>query len=73
MFKDPFSADITQNGSQFTFFLTAPLQAFCQMTGFALSDSDIVSLFQFFFNGTFSLCQLVLFSSVPIFLLCRKL
>ncbi|PPS16112.1 hypothetical protein GOBAR_AA04465 [Gossypium barbadense] len=41
MFKDPFSADITQNGSQFTFFLTAPLQAFCQMTGFALSDSDI--------------------------------
>ncbi|KAA3461738.1 Protein SCAI [Gossypium australe] len=41
MFKDPFSADITQNGSQFTFFLSAPLQAFCQMTGFALSDSDI--------------------------------
>ncbi|XP_039036485.1 protein SCAI-like [Hibiscus syriacus] len=41
MFKDPSHADIAQNGSQFTFFLTAPLQAFCQMVGFALSDSPI--------------------------------
>ncbi|XVE83101.1 hypothetical protein DITRI_Ditri16bG0060300 [Diplodiscus trichospermus] len=41
MFKDPSSADIIQNGSQFTFFLTAPLQAFCQMVGFSLSDSDV--------------------------------
>ncbi|XP_022751105.1 protein SCAI-like isoform X2 [Durio zibethinus] len=41
MFKDPSSADIAQNGSQFTFFLTAPLQAFCQMVGFSLSDSDM--------------------------------
>ncbi|XP_022740147.1 protein SCAI-like isoform X2 [Durio zibethinus] len=40
MFKDPSIADITQNGSQFTFFLTAPLQAFCQMVGFSLTDSD---------------------------------
>ena len=43
MFKDPSSADITRNGSQFTFFLTAPLQAFCQMVGFSLSDTDMVS------------------------------
>ena len=43
MFKDPSSADIAQNGSQFTFFLTAPLQAFCQMVGFSLSDTDMVS------------------------------
>ncbi|GMI68691.1 hypothetical protein like AT4G40050 [Hibiscus trionum] len=41
VFKDPSLADITQNGSQFTFFLTAPLQAFCQTVGFALSDSTI--------------------------------
>ncbi|KAE8722362.1 histone H3.3-like [Hibiscus syriacus] len=40
-FKDPSAADISQNGSQFTFFLTAPLQAFCQMVGFSLSDSDM--------------------------------
>ncbi|GMI99423.1 hypothetical protein like AT4G40050 [Hibiscus trionum] len=39
--KDPSTADISQNGSQFTFFLTAPLQAFCQMVGFSLSDSDM--------------------------------
>ncbi|KAH7566872.1 hypothetical protein JRO89_XS08G0247200 [Xanthoceras sorbifolium] len=39
-FKDPSSADTTQNGSQFTFFLTAPLQAFCQMVGITSSDSD---------------------------------
>ncbi|XVF17304.1 hypothetical protein REPUB_Repub10bG0108400 [Reevesia pubescens] len=41
MFRTPSSSDITQNGSQFTFFLTAPLQAFCQMVGFSLSDSDM--------------------------------
>ncbi|KAK6237952.1 hypothetical protein QUC31_003421 [Theobroma cacao] len=41
MFKDPSSADIIQNGSQFSFFLTSPLQAFCQMVGFSLSDSDV--------------------------------
>ncbi|KAB2058164.1 hypothetical protein ES319_A11G215600v1 [Gossypium barbadense] len=40
-FKGPSSADITQNGSQFTLFLTAPLLAFCQMVGFSLSDSDM--------------------------------
>lgn len=28
------------NGSQFTFFLTAPLQAFCQMLGLSNSDPD---------------------------------
>ncbi|XP_039058578.1 protein SCAI-like [Hibiscus syriacus] len=40
-FKDPSAADISQNGSQFTFFLTAPLQAFCHMVGFPLSDNDM--------------------------------
>ncbi|XVF61561.1 hypothetical protein PTKIN_Ptkin08bG0139800 [Pterospermum kingtungense] len=39
--KDPSSANITQNGSQFTFFLAAPLQAFCQMVGCSLSESDM--------------------------------
>ncbi|KAK8709977.1 hypothetical protein V6N13_145322 [Hibiscus sabdariffa] len=41
IFKDPSTVDISKNGSQFTFFLTAPLQAFCQMVGFSLSDSDM--------------------------------
>lgn len=42
-FKDPSSADTTQYGSQFTFFLTAPLQAFCQMVGISSSDANVVS------------------------------
>ncbi|KAG6773509.1 hypothetical protein POTOM_020791 [Populus tomentosa] len=41
-FKNPSGVDITHNGSQFTFFLTAPLQAFCQMVGIT-SDSDMDS------------------------------
>ncbi|KAG5245135.1 protein SCAI [Salix suchowensis] len=41
-FKNPSAVDTTHNGSQFTFFLTAPLQAFCQMVGLA-PDSDMDS------------------------------
>ncbi|XP_010266993.1 PREDICTED: protein SCAI-like isoform X2 [Nelumbo nucifera] len=33
VFRNQSGADLTQNGSQFTFFLTAPLQAFCQLLG----------------------------------------
>ncbi|KAA8530813.1 hypothetical protein F0562_005563 [Nyssa sinensis] len=39
-FKSPTGADVTQKGSQFTMFLTAPLQAFCQLVGLASSDND---------------------------------
>ncbi|KAL0686607.1 hypothetical protein Bca4012_086284 [Brassica carinata] len=41
--ENPSSADDTAaalNGSQFTFFLTAPLQAFCQMLGLSNSDPE---------------------------------
>uniref|UniRef100_A0A6M2EAR4 RGS domain-containing protein n=1 Tax=Populus davidiana TaxID=266767 RepID=A0A6M2EAR4_9ROSI len=41
-FKNPSAVDTAHNGSQFTFFLTAPLQAFCQMVGLT-SDSDMDS------------------------------
>lgn len=41
VFKNPSSADITNNGSQFTFFLSSPLQAFCQMLEVSLSDADV--------------------------------
>ncbi|KAH7859451.1 hypothetical protein Vadar_001230 [Vaccinium darrowii] len=34
------SANAIQNGSQFTLFLTAPLQAFCELVGSTYSDSD---------------------------------
>ncbi|XP_077213608.1 uncharacterized protein LOC143848541 isoform X2 [Tasmannia lanceolata] len=40
-FHDPSSADLTQNGSQFTFFLTAPLRAFCQLVGLSMSNMDM--------------------------------
>lgn len=39
-FKDPSDADLTQNGSQFTFFLTAPLSAFCQLVGLSYSETE---------------------------------
>ncbi|KAB1200552.1 histone H3.3 [Morella rubra] len=39
-FKNPSDAEISQNGSQFTFFLTAPIPAFCQMVGLSSSDTD---------------------------------
>ncbi|WCJ31933.1 hypothetical protein M5689_013384 [Euphorbia peplus] len=38
--KPSHRSDTTQNGSQFTLFLTAPLQAFCQMVGLTSSDVD---------------------------------
>ncbi|KAJ6289107.1 hypothetical protein OIU76_024995 [Salix suchowensis] len=40
-FKNLSAVDTTHSGSQFTFFLTAPLQAFCQMVGLTSADSDM--------------------------------
>ncbi|CAN4114873.1 unnamed protein product [Withania somnifera] len=39
-FKNP-GTDVTQSGSQFTFFLAAPLQAFCQLVCLVSSDKDM--------------------------------
>ncbi|KAJ4833657.1 hypothetical protein Tsubulata_001293 [Turnera subulata] len=39
-FRNVSGVDITRNGSQFTFFLTAPLQALCQMVGISSPDTD---------------------------------
>ncbi|CAN4126745.1 unnamed protein product [Withania somnifera] len=41
-FKNP-GIDVIQTGSQFTLFLAAPLQAFCQLVGLVSSDKDTVS------------------------------
>ncbi|XP_052310485.1 uncharacterized protein LOC7490196 isoform X2 [Populus trichocarpa] len=40
-FKNLSAVDTSHCGSQFTFFLTAPLQAFCQMVGLTSADSDM--------------------------------
>ncbi|KAF9612063.1 hypothetical protein IFM89_037982 [Coptis chinensis] len=39
-FRTTLAADPTNNGSQFTFFLTSPLQAFCQLVGLSPSDTS---------------------------------
>ncbi|KAF8404648.1 hypothetical protein HHK36_009536 [Tetracentron sinense] len=39
-FRSPSCVDLTLNGSQFTFFLTAPLQAFLQLVGLSPPDID---------------------------------
>lgn len=39
-YKNTSDDDISKNGSQFTFFLTAPLPAFCHMIGLSSSDTD---------------------------------
>ncbi|KAK6923792.1 Protein SCAI [Dillenia turbinata] len=39
--KNSCDVDAMNNGSQFTFFLTAPLQAFCQLVGFVFTDSNM--------------------------------
>ncbi|KAM1135814.1 hypothetical protein ACFX2B_033596 [Malus domestica] len=39
-FKNPADADLTQNGSQFTFFLTAHVATFGQLVGFSSSDTE---------------------------------
>lgn len=49
-FKDKSGSDLAKNGSQFTFFLTAPLQAFCQMAGCVSSSYNEVYLGKLFEN-----------------------
>ncbi|KAL9257984.1 SCAI-like protein [Drosera capensis] len=40
-FEIPSKVDGPQRGGQFTFFLTAPLQAFCSLVGMPFSDGDM--------------------------------
>ncbi|KAK8673832.1 hypothetical protein V6N13_112142 [Hibiscus sabdariffa] len=65
VFKDPSHADITQNGSQFTFFLTAPLQAFCQTVGFSLSDctTEVLNTAENILSTAFSKWEVILCKS----------
>ncbi|KAK8644460.1 hypothetical protein V6N13_123766 [Hibiscus sabdariffa] len=65
IFKDPSGAVISQKGSQFTFFLTAPLQAFCQMVGFSLSDSDmeVINAAESILSASFSEWEVILCKS----------
>lgn len=68
-FKGKFGTDVTQYGSQFTFFLTSPLHAFCQMVGLISSDNNAVCWV------TYSkLCRLILSNLVSsIHVLCSRI
>lgn len=43
-FRNPSDAAQIENGSQFTFFLTAPLPAFCKLAGLSSSAINPVNL-----------------------------
>lgn len=49
VFKDPTGVNV-HNGSQFTFFLTAPISAFCQMIGLIPDETDTVSVYELSLN-----------------------
>jgi hypothetical protein len=57
-FKNPADVNV-HNGSQFTFFLTAPLSAFCQMIGLVPDESDTVSIHKWSLNFLKSAVTLV--------------
>lgn len=57
-FKKPADVNI-HNGSQFTFFLTAPLSAFCEMIGLIPNEADTVSVRGQFLNFLISIFTLV--------------
>lgn len=62
--------DIAQNGSQFTFFLTAPIAAFCQLVDHSSSDTESVSKMQmllYLLKIHYSIVGLICFSACRMF------
>lgn len=57
--------DVTENGSQFTFFLTAPLQAFCLMVDLSVHniDSEVYEDAENILSTAFSECEVILCTS----------
>ncbi|KMT08584.1 hypothetical protein BVRB_6g138630 [Beta vulgaris subsp. vulgaris] len=67
-FKSPPNVDATENGSQFTLFLTAPLLAFCQVVGLSASDreTDIYDEAENIIANAFAKWEMMLCSSTKI-------
>ncbi|KAJ8769592.1 hypothetical protein K2173_005195 [Erythroxylum novogranatense] len=63
--KEPSNVGTTHHGSQFTFFLTAPLQAFCQMVGltFPHDDTDLYKMAEEILATAFSEWEVILSTS----------
>ncbi|XP_028752342.1 protein SCAI isoform X2 [Neltuma alba] len=64
VFKNPSDVHL-HNGSQFTFFLTAPLSAFCQMVGLSPSevDKDVYNQAETILANAFAEWEIILCSS----------
>ncbi|KAF3439248.1 hypothetical protein FNV43_RR17524 [Rhamnella rubrinervis] len=60
--------DIAQNGSQFTFFLSAPVSAFCQLVGHSSSDteSDVYNDAENILSTAFSEWEVILCTSTTL-------
>ncbi|KAL8143312.1 hypothetical protein V2J09_016344 [Rumex salicifolius] len=60
--KNP--SDVKQGGSQFTFFLTAPVLAFCQMVGVSFfdGDADVYEEAENVLSDSFSKWEVILFT-----------
>ncbi|XP_050291233.1 uncharacterized protein LOC126732431 [Quercus robur] len=67
-FKNLSYVDISKNGSQFTFFLTAPLPAFCQMVGLHSSDinADVYNDAENILSTAFSEWEVILCTSTSV-------
>ncbi|CAA0831180.1 Protein of unknown function (DUF3550/UPF0682 [Striga hermonthica] len=66
-FKDPVGVDMA-HGSQFTFFLTAPLQAFCQLVDHSLinDDMDMYNTTESILSSAFSKWEEILCTSTDL-------
>ncbi|KAJ0984584.1 hypothetical protein J5N97_002940 [Dioscorea zingiberensis] len=60
------SGDLTPNGSQFTFFLTAPLLAFCQLVGLSDIDADVYKNADSIISSALSEWEVTLCTSVSL-------
>ncbi|PON90894.1 Protein SCAI [Trema orientale] len=67
-FKNPSDMDIAQSGSQFTFFLTAPLPSFCQLVGFSNPDTeaDVYNEAEDILSTAFSEWEVILLTSTSL-------
>ncbi|KAL0350101.1 UNVERIFIED_CONTAM: protein SCAI [Sesamum radiatum] len=74
-FKNPSGVDVAQHGSQFTFFLAAPLQAFCQLVdhNFTSDDMDIYDTTESIIATAFSKWEEILCTSTDLDLVWAQL
>ncbi|EYU30979.1 hypothetical protein MIMGU_mgv1a004029mg [Erythranthe guttata] len=74
-FKNSIGIDMARHGSQFTFFLTAPLQAFCQLVDYNLTsdDMDIYKNVESILSTAFSKWEEILCTSTELDLVWAQL